>query len=169
VRIYYRRNDDPASQGCQPETIGYPVCTATVERPLRGYDSLMGWIQLVRSDDNVSRGEHFAIDPLAFLGDLPHPYCWLGLNPAFFDAPSRSPRVDTDWMAHSFLCVPDDVGDGLEARPLLGFSWGFVARDGEVMLVAPEVLDGAAWDQHRNTLRGQHPGWLFRPGLTDLA
>jgi len=169
VRVDYRRNDKPASVGCQPDTVNYPTCAATVERPLRGYDSLMGWIQLVRSDDNESQGERFEMDPLAFLGDQAHPYCWLGLNLTLFDAPSRSPRVDMDWMAHSFLCIPDDVGNGLEARPMLGFSWGFLARGGEITLVPPEVLDGAAWDEHLNTLRGRHPGWYFAPGLADLS
>jgi hypothetical protein len=41
--VDYRRNTDPASVGCTPETAGYPICTAIVERPFRGYDSLMGW------------------------------------------------------------------------------------------------------------------------------
>jgi hypothetical protein len=169
VQVDYRRNTEPAMVGCPPDTEGYPICTATVDRPLRGYDSLMGWVQLVRSDDNESGGERFEMDPLAFLGDLPHPYCWLGLNPTLFDAPSRSPRVDMDWTAHSFLCVPDDVGNGLEARPLLGFSWGFVAQGGEISLVPPEVLDGDAWDVHLDTLRTRHPGWHFSPGIADLA
>jgi hypothetical protein len=169
VLVDYRRNDDPASVGCPPETAGYPICMATVDRPFRGYDSVMGWVQLVRSDDNESGGERFEMDPLAFLGDLPHPYCWLGLNPTLFDAPSRSPRVDMDWTAHSFLCVPDDVGNGLEARPMLGFSWGFVARGGEIDLVSPQVLDGSAWDGHLDTLRERHPGWHFAAGLADLS
>jgi len=161
VHVGYRRNTDPATVGCPPETEGYPICTATVDRPFRGYDSLMGWVQLVRSDDNESGGRRFEMDPLAFLGDLPHPYCWLGLNPTLFDAPSRSPRVDMDWLAHSFLCVPDDVGNGLEACFVLGFSWGFVARGGEIALVPPEALDGSAWDTHLDTLRTRHPGWHF--------
>ena len=109
------------------------------------------------------------MDPLAFLGDLPHPFCWLGLNPTLFVAPSRTPRVDMDWMAHSFLCVPDDVGNGLEARPILGFSWGFVAREGQITLVPPAVLDGPAWDKHLKTLRSRHPRWHFAPGFADLA
>ncbi|RYC10452.1 hypothetical protein [Nocardioides zhouii] len=169
VRVDHRRNSDPASVGCQPDTVDYPICTATIERPFRGYDSLMGWVQLVRSDDNVSGGERFEMDPLAFLGDQSHPYCWLGLNPTLFDAPSRPGRIDMDWMAHSFLCVPDDVGSGLEARPMLGFSWGFVARGGEITLVPPVQLGDADWDQHLDTLRGKHPGWHFSPGLADLS
>ena len=169
VDVDYRRNTDPPAVGCQADTVDYPVCTATVIRPLRGYDSVMGWVQLVRSDDNESRGERFEVDPLAFLGDLPHPYCWLGLNPTLFDAPSRASRVDMHWMAQSFLCVPDDVGNGLEARPLLGFSWGFVAAGGEIALVPPKVLDGAAWDEHLETLRARYSTWHFSAGFADLA
>ncbi len=169
VLVDYRRNTDPESVGCQADTADYPICTAIVDRPLRGYESLMGWVQLVRSDDNESAGVHFEMDPLAFLGALSHPYCWLGLNPTLFDAPSRSPRIDMEWMAHSFLCVPDDVGNGLEARPMLGFSWGFQTRDGTVTLLPPEELDGAAWDGHLDTLRAQHPAWHFAPGLANLA
>jgi hypothetical protein len=145
------------------------MCAATVDRPVRGYDSLMGWIQLVRSDDNESHGERFEMDPLEFLGELPHPFCWLGINPLLFDAPSRSPRTDMHWMAHSFLCVPDDGGNDLEARPILGFSWGFVVSNGEIELVPPEALDGAAWDEHLDTLRSRHPGWHFAPGFADLG
>ncbi len=73
VRVDHRRNTEPVSVGCQPDTVDYPICTASVERPLRGYDSVMGWVQLVRSDDNESGGELFEMDPLEFLGVLPHP------------------------------------------------------------------------------------------------
>jgi hypothetical protein len=169
VVVDYRRNEHPAEVGCPEETAGYPICTATVERPFHGYDSLMGWVQLVRSDDNESGGAAFEMDPLAFLGELAHPYCWLGLNPTLFDAPSREGRPDMDWMAHSFLCVPDDIGNGLEARPMVGFSWGFTARGGEITLVPPERLGDADWDQHLPTLRERHPSWHFEPGFDDLS
>lgn len=169
VRIDYRRNTDPASIGCPPGAADYPICTATVERPLRGYDSVMGWVQVVRSDDNESGGRGFEMDPLEFLGDLPHPFCWVGLNPTLFDAPSRSPRTDMDWIAHSFLCVPTDVDSGREARPVLGFSWGFAARGGQIALVEPEVLGDADWRQHLGTLRERHPGWTYAPGLANLS
>lgn len=169
VVVTYERNERPEEVGCPPETSGYPLCRATVERPFRGYDSLMGWVQLVRSDDNESGGREFEMDPLAFLGDLDHPYCWLGLNPTLFDAPSRQDRPDMDWRAHSFLCVPDDIGNGLEARPMLGFSWGFTARDGEITLEPPALLGDADWDQHLPTLRAKHPLWHFGEGLVDQS
>lgn len=162
-------NVHPELVGCPPEARDYPVCTATVDYPFRGYDSLMGWVQLVRSDDNVSGGERFEIDPLAFLGALPHPYCWLGLNPILFDAPSRTPRVEMTWTAHSFLCVPDDVGNGLEVRAMLGFAWGFRCEDGQITLAPPTLLDESAWTDHTSALADQFPAWQFSPGFADLA
>lgn len=168
VLVTCEPNAHPASLGTPPETRDFPACTATVDYPMRGYDALMGWIQLVRSDDNVSGGAHFEIDPLAFLGDLPHPYCWIGINPALFDVPSRSPRKDMHWTAHSFLCVPDDLGQGLEARAFLGFSWGFRIKDEQITLDPPALLDGSAWDVHHDALRRDFPGWHFPPGFADL-
>ena len=31
------------------------------------------------------------------------------------------------------------------------------------------ALDGAAWDEHLDTLRERHPLWHFAPGLADLS
>lgn len=169
VLVTCERNVNPQSIGSRPEARDFPACTATVDYPIRGYDSLMGWVQLVRSDDNVSAGEHFEIDPLAFLGDLPHPYCWLGINPTLFDAPSRSPRADLTWTAHSFLCVPDDVGNGLEARAMLGFAWGFQVSDDHITLDLPVLLDGSAWNQHVAALGRDFPAWRFPAGFADLG
>lgn len=162
VVVSYERNREP-------EARGFPVCSATVERPLHGYDSVMGWVQLVRSDDNQSRGERFEMDPLAFLGPLAHPFCWLGLNPILFDAPSRSTLADLDWTARSFLCVPDDLGSGLEAHAVLGFEWGFAIAGGEITLDPPRRLASAAWDELLPVLRNAHESWGFPPGFTELA
>jgi len=165
VVVSYEVNRQPESVGCQPETRGFPVCLATVERPLRGYDSLMGWVQLVRSGDNESGGESFEMDPLAFLGPLAHPFCWLGLNPILFDVPSRSSRADLDWTARSFLCVPDDLGDGLEAHAVLGFEWGFAIEGGEIILRPPRRLRASAWDEILPVLRAEHEGVGLPAGL----
>jgi len=169
VVVTYESNLHPERLGSVPEARDFPVCTATIDYPHRGYDSLMGWVQLVRSDDNVSGGELFEIDPLAFLGDLPHPYCWIGLSPTLFDAPSRSPRTDMHWTARSFLCIPDDVGAGLEARAILGFAWGFKVKDDQITLEPPELLDGAAWNEHVEALSRDFPAWRFPPGFANLA
>src|ERR1700736_2423826 len=79
-------NDDPDAYGSWwANAHGYPVCTARVAYPGRGYRAMFGWVQLVRSTDNDSRGERFEIDPFALFGDAPSPYCWYGIEPTLFD------------------------------------------------------------------------------------
>ena len=125
VYVTYSRNSRPDLVGSSAESSGFPMCHAAVDYPAQGYDALLGWVQLVRSDDNTSQGRAFEIDPLDILGDVPHPFCWIGLSPRLFDAPSRSPRRDLDWVAQSFLCVPDgSVGAGLEVRRPARFRLG---------------------------------------------
>jgi hypothetical protein len=105
----------------------------------------------------------FELDPLEPLGELPHPFCWLGISPTLFDAPSRLTRDDLDWVARSFLCAPDDPGEGLEVRPLLAFAWGFRISGGEITLDPPHPLDPAAWNEHVDVLRRDFPRWRFPP------
>jgi hypothetical protein len=166
VSVAYSRNDRPGLIGSGPESAGFPMCDATVDYPARGYDAVLGWVQLVRSDDNESHGGAFEVDPLDFLGDVPHPFCWIGLNPHLFDAPSRSPRRDLDWLAHSFLCVPDARSDaGLEVHALLGFSWGFGVRGEEILLVPPTRLGPEEWNGHVGALAKRYPAWQFVDGF----
>src|SRR5262245_58046669 len=50
-------NDDPGEYGTVvSDAFGFPVCTATVRYPRRGYGAMFGWVQLVRSTDNASGG-----------------------------------------------------------------------------------------------------------------
>ena len=168
VSVTYSRNSRPDLVGSGVESSGFPLCHAAVEYPAQGYDALLGWVQLVRSDDNTSQGRAFEIDPLDILGDLPHPFCWIGLNPRMFDAPSRSPRRDLDWVAQSFLCVPDDsLGAGLEVRALLGFTWGFRIRDEQIHLVPPTQLGPSDWDHHLDVLAARYPSWRFISGFRE--
>jgi hypothetical protein len=166
VAVTYAANDRPELRGASPDAAGFPFCHATVDYPAQGYDAVLGWVQLVRSDDNVSHGREFEVDPLDFLGEVPHPFCWIGLRPELFDAPSRSPRVDMDWAAHSFLCVPDGRDDGgMEARALLGFAWAFRVRDGEITLEPPALLSAADWDADVAILEPLYPAWRFVSGF----
>lgn len=166
VSVTYSRDDRNEPVGSAAESSGFPTCHASVHYPAQGYDALLGWVQLVRSDDNTSQGREYEIDPLDFLGELPHPFCWIGLSPQLFDAPSRSPRTDLDWAAHSFLCVPDTgAGAGLEVHALLGFTWGFRIRDEEVQLVPPTPLGPTDWNQHVDALAERYPSWRFIDGF----
>jgi hypothetical protein len=166
VSVAYSPNDRPELVGSSAESSGFPMCQATVDYPAQGYDALLGWVQLVRSDDNASQGRAFEIDPLDILGDVPHPFCWIGLSPRLFDAPSRSSRDELDWTAHSFLCVPDGSSQaGLEVHALLGFAWGFLIRNAEIQLVPPTQLGPTDWDHHVGVLTARYPSWRFKSGF----
>jgi hypothetical protein len=143
---------------------GFPVCTATVEYAGRGYAAMLGWIQLVRSTDNASGGEEFEVDPYEPLGRQSHPFCWFGVAPTLFDAPSRRTDADLDWTAHTFLGF---VAETNEVRALLGFGWGFVVRDGVVTLAPAEPLVAGTWDAHLPLLRREYPTWEFGAGYRD--
>ncbi len=162
-------NSDPASYGCWWSVAqGFPVCTATVDYPARGYHSMFGWVQVVRSTDNESGGVRFEVDPFGLFGDTPSPYCWYGQRPILFDAPSRSVREPLEWVAHSFLATtPLDEVAQLRARrvvPLVGFSWGFTETASSVKLSNIEVLTDREWMMHLDVLRQEYPMWVFSEG-----
>jgi hypothetical protein len=161
VEVTVVPNDDPESLSCRPSGRGFPVCTATVSYAGRGYAAAFGWIQLVRSTDGASGGLEFEMDPFEPLGALPHPFCWFGLAPTLFDAPSRRTRADLEWTAHSFLSF---IAQPHEARAILGFSWGFTVDDGQVSITPAVPLERGEWDRHLPILRREHPAWLFAPG-----
>src|SRR3954468_19470723 len=104
VDVVVEVNNDPEALGCRPAARGFPYCSATVSHPARGYAAALGWIQLVRSTDGRSAGASFEMDPFEPLGPVSHPFAFFGFLPELFDAPSRDPIADIDWLAHAFLC-----------------------------------------------------------------
>jgi hypothetical protein len=156
-------NLDPQRVGQGAEALGFPVCTATIEYPGEGYRALFGWVQLVRSTDNASNGAAFEMDPARFFEDSPAPYCWYGLRPILFDAPSRDERRPMEWIARSFLGVtPRDAGARKVVLPLLGFSWGFrIDRSEQIVLSAVEKLAAEDWNELVPYLRTTYPSWEF--------
>uniref|UniRef100_A0AAU2VKE0 Uncharacterized protein n=1 Tax=Streptomyces sp. NBC_00008 TaxID=2903610 RepID=A0AAU2VKE0_9ACTN len=101
VTIDVEQVDDPRTIGKHPAMRGYPCCTSTVTYPGRGYRAMFGWVQFVRSTDNASGGADFDMDPFILFEDAPSPYCFFGINPTLFDAPSRAERRPMAWLAHS--------------------------------------------------------------------
>lgn len=124
VEITSVANDDPGGLGCPEAARGFPACTATVHYSGHGYRALFGWIQLVRSTDNDSRGAAFEVDPTRVYADLQTPFCWFGFNPTLFDSPWREPAVPMTWLAHCFLCVIPTEPMTRQVRALLGFQLG---------------------------------------------
>lgn len=164
IDIEVDTTQDPEELGAPPSAQGLAHCQATIAYPVRGYGALLGWIQMVRSTDNQSRGRHFEMDPLTFVGEVPHPFGFFGVNPTLFDAPSRPTRDDLDWLAHSFLCHIADY-DTRTVHALTGFSWGFTIVRGAASVIPPHGLQPAGWDQHLDLLRAEHPAWRFAVGF----
>jgi hypothetical protein len=161
VGVEITPNQDPEALGCRPAGRGFPVCVATISYAGRGYAAMLGWIQVVRSTDRRSAGAEFELDPYGPLGSLSHPFCWFGLAPTLFDAPSRPTRQDLSWTAHSFLCF---IAQPRKARAILGFSWGFEVREGSIMTESAAAIAPATWDSHLPLLRSEYPTWQFASG-----
>ncbi|WP_433890076.1 hypothetical protein [Streptomyces sp. CA-111067] len=162
VTVAVERVNEPGVVGSPAESPGFPSCTAVVDHPARGYRAMFGWVQLVRSTDNSSDGTAFEMDPFRIFEDAPSPYCFYGVQPTLFDAPSRDERRPLAWLAHSFLAwTPLEPADR-HVVPLTGFSWGFDI-DGAGRITARPVgeLAGGDWEAHRSRLGGWYPGWAF--------
>jgi hypothetical protein len=170
VDVSLTRNTDPESlgylvlSGGEPVEFakGFPVCHATVTYPADGYAAMFGWTQMVRSTDGTETG--FEMDPIAIYRDVPTPFCWYGLKPELFDAPSDESRHDRDWEAHSFLCVSPDAVVTPAVRAVAGFSWGFNIVSGHITRTMPARLGPEAWDSQLGLLRASYPQWVFDAG-----
>jgi hypothetical protein len=155
----------PAVLGAREGALGLARCKATIEFSAEGYLGLLGWVQLVRSTDNVFNGRQFEMDPFdpfQLYEHAPTPYCWYGITPTLFDAPSRDERIELDWVAHSFLAASPLRGNRRIVTPLLGFSWGFsVTDDKNVQLKGITLLSAAEWETHLPYLRDTYKDWQF--------
>jgi len=162
----------PVILGVGDSALGLANCKATIEFSAGGYLGLLGWVQLVRSTDNTFHGRQFEIDPFDPFGlyeRAPLPYCWYGIAPTLFDAPSRDERAELDWVAHSFLAASPFGGNTRIVTPLLGFSWGFhVTDDKHIELKPITVLTVADWESHLPYLRDCYKEWEFTEMLTPM-
>jgi hypothetical protein len=167
VRVEIGTNDDPARYGCEEVARGFPCCRARLAPPAVGYGAMLGWVQLVDTDD---RNPGFRIDLFEPLGDVPHPFAFFGFSPTMFDGP-HTYLQDWDFHAHTFLC---GLGGRLlemrkEARAILGFSWGFSKRGEAIDSFGPTALSPDHWDGHLEYLRERFEGWSFAPGFLEHA
>jgi hypothetical protein len=162
VTVTVSRNDAPELNGCEPAAHGFPVCEATVDTPLRGYNALLGWVQVVGFCGAPGSERRFVTDPLQIFDHLDLPFGFYGINPTLFDAPSRRDRSQyVDWLSHSFLCVSPGGPMQRVVQPVAAFQWGFVVNAGTVQLVPPVPLPLTEWATHRPLLTTRYPSWEF--------
>jgi len=152
-------NTDPAQLGGNEDNLGLPVCTASVSYDGDGYLAMMGWVQLVRSTD--AKSSDFEMDPYFLFPDIDSPYAFYGYKPTLFDGPGRAHRDDMNWIAHSFLAATPVEYKARVVRPLVGFSWGFSIREGQVELMPAAPLPSSAWLEHGSYLHASFPNWQF--------
>lgn len=144
---------------------GFPVVTATVEYPGRGYAAEMGWIQVIFYSVGSGESATVLVDKPPQLSDDDSPYfCW-GLNPSFFDAPS-TPESNVNWEAHAFLTASPDALMTKVVRPLCGLSWGYKTRDDAVEILPIQRIGPGEWLSARVVLRDRYPRWNFLVGQT---
>lgn len=148
VSVEVEPNDDPAALGYEllapavpfEHLTGYPVCTAQIEYPARGYAAMFGWIQFVRSSDSEGDPSIFELDPIYLYREIPTPFAWFGLKPTLFDAPTRETRSPMRWRARSYLCAVPDAVISQEVAPVCGFGWGFDADADSITVVEATAL-----------------------------
>lgn len=163
LKVAVAPNEEPASVGSAAWASDFPICEASIEWEAQGYRALLGWVQLVgmRAPGNPAP-RHWVADPLEVYEGLNTPFGFYGVRPLLFDAPARSDRSQPlDWCAESYLCVAPSRPMAREAKPVAGFSWGFLLDDGEISTVDPLPLDLEVWSRHLELLQSTYPGWTF--------
>jgi hypothetical protein len=154
---------DSGSRGA----VGFPVCSAITRFAAQGYGSYLGWVQLVRGGaDPPDDRDFFILDLPPMFGDLGLPFATFGPAPELFDAPSMSDRHGRfDWVASTFLCSSPTCVMTPVVEAVLGFSWGYEIRDGEISPKGLRELTAADWESQEPFLRQRCPGWTFLPGF----
>ena len=173
---------------------GFPVITASITYPLSpsaastsGYDSLFGWISLVKYQTQNSNGNaDWAIDLYPWAKDLKSPFSYWGHCPTFFAAPAvvidEKEHEGLRWEAQCFLCSLTDAGREKMVVPVsgAGFSWGFEADvvksagwglggiETKIVLNDLEELDvEREWKDRAVLLRKLYPQWKFLEAGTE--
>lgn len=69
-----------------------------------------------------------------------------------------------DWTSWTFLTYIPDICMSRSVTPILSFEWGFHIEGGNVAIKKLKHIDThEAWEQQRNLLERQFPGWTFNP------
>jgi hypothetical protein len=183
VALDYAANRDPERWGYGilglpwPSTLaeGLPVLEATVNYEAEGYESVMGWIQVVRihvstaseplaaGSESAPAGDHAWVDVPPSLRGLGLPFVSFGPRPTLFDAPA-STESRVRFVADSFLTASPDGLITRSSRPCLGLRWGYstletAPSDAEILPVSELGID--AWSEALPMLEEQFPDWTF--------
>lgn len=141
---------------------GFPVVGASVSFPGGGYAAAMSWIQILRYGGELGE-EVVEVDQPPQHSDAGTPYCYWGICPFFFDAPSTV-REGVTWTADAFLAASPDALMSRTVQPVCGFRWGYTTRQRPPVILPVEALDADAWEPARTVLRERYRTWNFLAG-----
>ena len=165
VRVSYEVNEDPARWGdlllgfneLPDPGKGFPVCSASVAFEGEGYNTAMGWIQILRF---TGQEEGVLVDQPPQLAGVDMPYLSFGPTPSFFDNPFTD-QHGMHWIAETFLVISPDAVMTRVVQPVCGFSWGY-STEGERTAALPLAqVDEARWLAACEVLRERYPSWTF--------
>ena len=125
----------------------------------------MGWIQLVRYGSGDLGREVVEVDHPPQHSNVGTPYCYWGMRPTFFDAPSTTLEGVT-WLAETFLTVSPDALMTRTVQPVCGFRWGYTTIRNPPGILPVEPIGAAEWRTVRAALQERYPDWDF---LSDWA
>jgi hypothetical protein len=140
---------------------GFPVVRASVSFAGEGYAAAMGWIQIVRYGTGEAE-DTVLVDLPPQLSEARMPYCYWGVCPSFFDAPSFAQEGVT-WVADAFLTVTPDALMTKIVQPVCGFRWGFKTSQNSSEFLPLEPTDVKAWYRARKILQDRYPDGEFLP------
>jgi hypothetical protein len=183
VAVEYEANRDPERYGYRilglpwPSGLaeGLPVLEATVSSEAVGYETVMGWIQVVRihvadsseplapGSETAPGGDHIWVDGPPNLKGLGVPFVSFGPRPTLFDAPASTESA-VRFVADSFLTASPDGLMTRTSRPCLGLRWGYSTLAGaghEAELFPVSEIGIAEWQEAIPALEAQFPDWTF--------
>lgn len=126
----------------------------------------MGWIQLIRyGGGEVGDEEVVEVDHPPQHSGAGTPYCYWGVCPSFFDAPSMTHEGVT-WVAEAFLTASPDALMTRTVQPICGFRWGYKTNRKPPEILPVEPVGLGDWAAARAALQERYPDWTF---LSDWA
>jgi hypothetical protein len=152
-----------------------PVLEARVAYEGDGYESVMGWIQVVRihvdrssealipGSEKAPAGDHLWVDVPPNLRGLGVPFVSFGPRPTLFDAPA-STESNVRFVADSFLTASPDGLVTRRSRPCFGVRWGYstLGDPGSAIEILPLREIGAKeWSDALPSLDEHFPDWTF--------
>ncbi len=149
----------------------FPVCTATIDFKGEGYNSMMGWVQIVTYTKSGDKNPTVIVDHPPQSEDSNSPFLFWGSLPALFDAPSmltgenkRMPSAN--WRADSFLVATPDALMSKVIAPIASFSWGFQTdKIGKVTISELQNTKLETWNQYLHLLKEKYSKWDFKKSL----